>query len=172
MFENLKAWVDLLSSIATIAAVVVIFFAFRAYIISKKQLNLDAISRCIDYYRDNFVEGVNNKTTDIILLKKYLDFVNEELFYFENDYIINNVAYEWLDGMIDILPIFKNEIVLNEKYCNHNIKELLKPNPRVKKAFTVCSDYDFDMLYSEENMKDRKKMREKLFKEILKILKK
>ena len=164
--ENLKFWVELLSNIATIAAVFVIFFAYRAYKISKKHLTLKAITRCIDNYREHFVE-IDYKT------KAYLDFVNEELFYFEKDYIIDKVIiFEWLDGMIDVLPIFRNGNVLNENYCNKIIKDLLKPHPRIIKAFTVIGNYKFDIIYSSAtDSKDRKEMRNKLFEEILKNLK-
>jgi len=175
MVEYIKPWFDLLSELATILATLFIILAYRAYKISKKQLNLGTITRCIDYYRVHFVE-IDTLTTNLKKMKSYLDFVNEELFYFENGYIINTVIYEWLDSMIDVLPIFNGKSVLNENNCNKIIIEqnLLKPNPRIKKAFTIVSEYNFDIIYSEQiiNEKERKEMREKLFKEILKNLKK
>jgi len=175
MTENLKIWLEIGSNFITIIAFIVILFTYKALIISKKQLNLETITRCIDYYRNHFL-GINIQSTDLYELKSYLDFVNEEMFYIENEYIAEKVAIEWLDGMIDVLPIFKDDIVLNDNYCNKVIykKELLNPNPRIKRAFTLNREYNFTLVYSQniDNYEDKKKIREKLIKEVLKNLRK
>ena len=73
---------------------------------------------------------------------EYIDLVNEELFYFQNGFLPRVVAEEWLDGMIDMIPIYDPYgNVLNLGYCIPIIhqRKLLDQYRfrRVRRAFTI-----------------------------------
>ncbi len=106
-------------------------------------------------------------------MKAYVDFVNEELFYFEQKYIPKDVAYEWIDGMINYMPIFNQaKQILNPNNSITKIHELnlLKDFQRVRKAFVVKQQYNFDLIYGEADDEatylKRRDERERLAKEI------
>jgi len=106
------------------------------------------------------------------LLKKYVDFVNEEMFYIENDYIPEAVKKEWVDGMIDFLPLYDKYggQLLNENNCIRSMHSynLFSSFTRVKTACTV-NYFKEDEIYSgDRNIRNKK--RSKLIKEIIKNL--
>lgn len=49
---------------------------------------------------------------------EYIEFVNEEFFYLENDYLPLQVGIEWIDGMIDYLPFFYEKQFIQSKKLN------------------------------------------------------
>lgn len=79
--------------------------------IARKQLFLSTISKCIDEFR----KVVYDKTTcDEERTKKYIELCNEQLLYIRNNYIPFDIAVEWIDGMIDYLPVInKDREILN-----------------------------------------------------------
>ena len=110
----------------------------------------------------------------------YLELTNEELFYFQHDYLPLEIAKEWIDGMIDFLPITnsKSEII-NEHHCikyfvDHR-EEMFRGYPRIKHAFDLESGYVYDvnLLYdsSKELRKARITERKKLINEVLSNIK-
>lgn len=119
------------------------------YIVYRKQLNIMTMSRCIDRFRKDFLYLKTDHSSDKKKIFEYVDFVNEECFYFENGYIPYNAIVEWVDGMIEIMPIYCNGIVANNEQCLLAIHEnqMLNKFKRVKKAFTIKNKYNFDGVY-------------------------
>jgi hypothetical protein len=160
-----------LEIIQTITAVAVITAVIQIYI-NRKQLYLSTITKCISDFRN--LQGLNKDTIDKFILWKYIDLTNEELFYFKHDYLPRNVAVEWVDGIIDYIPIKNNkDEVLNKDNC---IKELLEKHkeylsgfPRIINAFSIKEQYDFDLIYNKDNssLSDRMKERRRLIDEII-----
>lgn len=143
---------------------------------SKKQLNFSVLVRCITIFNDKFINIQKEK--DLNTIKSYIDFVNEELFYFESKYIPKKVALEWIDGMIEIIPIYDTDnSIINTSNCNIIIheKNILYSFQRIKNAFKIKKEYNFELIYSnyetESNYTKRKKERKKLLKEIYKNIK-
>lgn len=121
-------------------------------LINRKQLHLATIKRCIDEFRS--LINPNNPQYSDADAAKYVDLVNEELFYFQHGYIPEVVAYEWIDGMMDYLPLFDNGgNILNKGHCVDKISSkhdiLLRDYPRIKYTFTIPIDYDFETVYSQ-----------------------
>ncbi len=169
--QNYKDLFEVLSYVATTIGGISLFYAVYNYNISKKQLNFAVLDRCISTFQKEFISISEN--TKIEDLRRYIDFVNEELFYFEQKYIPKAVAYEWIDGIIDILPIYREgterKVLNSEKAINKIVENnLLHGYPRVKKAFTLKDEYKIKLIYSEEESDylDRRKERERLIKEI------
>ena len=169
--DNWMEVTSVISNIATAIGVIVILFAFYTYSVDKKHLNLNTITRCIDIYRNKYL---SIQPDNIELIKSYLDFVNEELFYFENNYLPKAIADEFIDGMIDIVPLFnKYQEIINKgngEYYNSIINDdLLSPYPRIKSAFTFKDNYEMTKIFSEDK-KIRDKARKKMISETLKNL--
>ena len=172
--ENFK---DLAEFISYCVTVIALLGLWATYHFSKKQIHFSVMEKCINNYRDM------TKWTGLQcdFSRDYIELVNEEFFYLENNYIPIEVGIEWIDGMIDYLPFFE----LNKKFIESKRLELLKDKgsakkilhdyPRVIKALQLSSDIDFDKIHlSIENKKDRKerrKERDKLIYDIMSNLK-
>ena len=172
--EHYKDLLEVLSFIATIIAGIAILFAVKSYSISRKQLNFAALESCIKRYRDHFLD-LNHESPENQVLR-YVDLVNEELFYFQHRYLPFDVAEEWIDGMIEHLPIYdKSGIVLNSGYfipIIHTQKMLDQYRfRRVKNTFTISTSIEMDAVYGDGRIPIQIKEREKLVKAILKNLK-
>jgi hypothetical protein len=164
---------SLIFSLITVLSLVFVVLQIR---INRQQLYLSTISKCIDDFRR--LEDLTRSTADKSLVRKYVDLVNEELFYFQHNYIPNDVAREWIDGMIDYMPIKDVKgIILNEEYCLRELaingEEYLTNYPRVEYVFIVRKSYDFALAYSKDkgNRQSRVRLRNKLITEILENLK-
>jgi hypothetical protein len=164
---------ELLSLAVSITTSFAVFLAVRQIKINRQQLYLATITKCIEHFRS--FDKLNIDTTDEKVLWNYIDLVSEELFYFQYDYIPTDVSIEWIDGMIDYLPITdKSGSVLNRGNCIHYLadhgEEFLISFPRIRTSFEISEQYDFTLIYSKEkgNIKSRVVERNRLAKEILK----
>ena len=179
ILSNIKDFFELLSFLAIIVA------SFN-YLWSKKQVHFSTMEHCIREFRglaerDKSKEFTKNSSK--ILVKNYIELVNEEFFYFENNFLHQDVAIEWVDGMIDYLPfIDDNENVLNGKWTftiinskdkseTITIHELCQNYPRVWNAIKINNTIDFEIIYSDKINVERKKERDKLILIILSNLK-
>ncbi len=165
-------WVQIVTEVITAIGVLI---AVTAYGITRKSLYLTTIEKCIEGFRN--LKNLN-KQPSREEIEKYVDLVNEELFYFQHGYLPIEIADEWIDGMIDFLPIFdKKGNVLNPNNCIQDLAEkhdrYFQNYPRVVTAFTIKGNYDFKLIYSSDTKSaaKRKHQRRKLIIEILKNLK-
>jgi hypothetical protein len=147
-------------NIVGILANVIIALTIPTYLLTKKQLNASIMSKCIEEFRLKYI-GLNEES-DIAVIKGYIDLVNEELFYTEKKYLEYEVAFEWVDGMIDNMPVYyKNKNKNDSSTCLKIIDEqrLLTGYPRVLKAFTINTNLDFEQIFSSKaNKTERKKL--------------
>ena len=135
-----------------------------------KQLNLSALESCINRFRDNFLHL--NKDSKEEEVTAYIDLVNEELFYFEQRFLPRAVAMEWIDGMIDHIPLYDTTgNLLNPSISLpiiHNRRILDQYRfKRVKKAFTLRFEIDADIAFGDSPYRLKEKEREKIVKEII-----
>jgi hypothetical protein len=158
--------------ISGITALAIVFAVIQIKI-NKKQLFLSTITKCVTDFRSLGV--LNQKTTEADIIYRYIDLTNEELFYFQHHYIPNVIMKEWIDGMIDFMPITDiNGKILNGKYCIKHISQnrsmLFQNYPRVQNAFEIKKSFDFGLVYSADESKriDKIKERKRLIEEILK----
>lgn len=158
----------IISSITAFAIV----FAVVQIKINRKQLFLSTITKCISDFRN--LGELNQQTTDSLIINRYVDLTNEELFYFQHKYIPKVITKEWIDGMIDFIPITDNKgQILNKKYCikymADNRSYIFQNFPRIQNAFEINKTFDFEIIYSIDETKriDRVIERKRLIKEIL-----
>ena len=139
---DFKDFLEVLSFIATIVGGIAIVLAARDYSVSRKQMHLSVLESCIMRFRENFSDL--NPQSSIEQITAYINLVNEELFYFEHQYLPKEVAEDWIDLMIDIIPIYDTKgNVINEGHCfqsiiDHKILEKYVFR-RVKRIFTISS---------------------------------
>lgn len=173
--DNLKDLLEVVSFIATVIGGIAILFAVRDYSTNRKQLNLSVMESAIDRFRTHFIHLSHQSPEPLVI--EYIDLVNEELFYFQHDFLPKVVAREWIDGMIDLMPLydpFGN--VVNLGYCIpiiHQRKILDQYRfRRVRRAFTIRHDVDLEVVYGDGDFKEREKARLRIVKEVIGNLKK
>ena len=139
--------------IANIIVALGVIVAITQININRKQLHFDTIARCIEEFRklDNLLGNAANEPQ----LLKYIDLVNEELFYFQHNYLPKVIALEWIDGMLDYLTLLDtNSDVLNKGNCipllqiKHDF--YLRDYPRIVHSFTIRQDHDLSIIYSNK----------------------
>lgn len=143
--------IEVLTQLATIVAALFGIVAFRAYTTSVKQFSFGVMKHCIDSY-----VGMLDKIKpemDGAAVSNYLELVNQELFYFQQNYLPLEVTIEWLDGIISIVPIFDsklqvinslNSIQLLQAYDNDYMRNF----SRVKRCFQLSDVKDFSKAFS------------------------
>lgn len=164
--------IEILNLIVSSITAFALIFAVIQITINRKQLFQSTISKCIDNFRE--LGALTRKTSDSQQIFKYIDLTNEELFYFQNNYIPKVIMKEWIDGMIDYIPIKdKNGNILNKKYCIKKLAEkqheLFRNFPRIQNAFEVKNNYDWDLIYTSRNEDRNNRLKERiaLIKEII-----
>lgn len=177
-FNQIKDFAELFSYVITSFSLIAIWIT---YAISKKQIHFSAMEKCIYDFRTLLKEFKESKPENLNShIEQYIDLINEEFFYFENNYLPKEVAIEWIDGMIDFLPFynFKNEFIKSKKWETleeKNTIELIKNYPRVSRAIKIKNIINFDnvMIYDNtiENKALQKRERDKLIFEIISNLK-
>lgn len=173
-WNNLKDNLELLFNALTAFALV---FAVIQIIINRKQLNLSVIQKCNTDFRN--IKDLDITTYTKNNISDYIDLVNEELFYMQRGYLPKDISKEWLDGIIDYIPIVdkKTQSILNP---NNSFRVLNSDSsfliafPRIRHTFLVSGEYDFSKIYNKENefIIERVTERKKLIKELLKNLNK
>jgi hypothetical protein len=149
---------EIISLILSGGTIVAIGFAIWQIRINRKQLYVSTITKCINDYRA--FGRLKQDERDFSTVSKYVDLVNEELFYIQFNYIPKEVAKEWIDGMLDFMPLIngKDEIV-NKKYCLTYLVDthvqIYSMNPRVANAFTIRGEYNIPLINSMD-LTDRK----------------
>lgn len=164
---------EILSLIISAITASAIVFAVVQIKINEKQLFLSTITKCIADFRN--LGELNRQTTDPVIINRYVDLTNEELFYFQHNYIPKDIMKEWIDGMIDFMPITNiNGQILNKKYCikyiASNRSMVFQNYPRVQNAFEINKIFDFRLIYTTDESKriDKVKERKMLITEIVK----
>lgn len=138
---GINTWKDAIEVVFLIVSGIAILFASLSYLLSKKQHYFAVINNCMNKFQENF--ALECKFTD--QHRKYLDLVNEQLFYIEEEYIPIAVATEWIDGIIDYLPVILNDgsqrLTNPESLFGRTLSSLeLELFPRVRKAMTIQFD--------------------------------
>lgn len=118
--EGLKLWGEIGANFATIIGAGGIIFLFIQHYHNKDIRNLQLMHRCID----NFRRWSQEKLPEINFF--YLELINEELFYFQNNLIQKEVAIEWIEGMLDYICIYAEDGSVLTNYNNQQEIEALK----------------------------------------------
>jgi hypothetical protein len=141
--ENLK---DLIEVIVWIVGAASLAFAAYTYRLTKNQFNFAVITSCTERFQRIMAElKSSNGDQRLRAIKQYIDLCNEELFYFKNNYLPQEVIDEWIDGMVFYLPHFLEGENVNQSsdYLSEIIQSnLLEDYPRIRQAFIVTKKYD------------------------------
>jgi hypothetical protein len=174
MENGIVTYKDLAEIISYIITSFSLIGLWIAYVLSKKQIHFTAMDKCINNYR-NWMKFSDSPLDEIAL--EYIELVNEEFFYLENNYLPIEVCEEWIDGMIGFLPFYTNdnefiksnllEGLENEEWTNNILYEY----PRVFKAIKLKKEIDFEKIklgiIDKDNREIRKREREKLIYQIM-----
>ncbi len=149
-FKCILQYFKLFYYIFAIIGLFALIAGIRTFYVYRKQLYHTTISRCIDIYRNCYTNLAENPTPDIC--KRYVDFVNEELFYMQHGFISDEVAREWLYGIILHFPIFIKGKNGNPSNVASVIVEnnLLKHFPRLEFAFKIRNEPNLTDIYNSK----------------------
>ncbi|MCD0472508.1 hypothetical protein [Flavobacterium sp. JAS] len=168
--NNFKDFVETISYGVTTVSLLGLW---ATYISSKKQIHFTTMEKCVS----NFKEIIKCSGSQSDKSAEYIEFVSEELFYFENGYLPLAVSIEWIDGMIDYLPFYdKNKVFIKSnrldslKNQDQTIR-LLRDYPRIRKAIQMREEIDFEIAHvSIENENDREMRRQERDKIIYAVI--
>ena len=155
--NTFKDFVEVLAWGFGIGAIVAAFVTYR---LGRNQFNFQVMTSCVERFQQIMSQiKSGDKEAREVAIARYVDLCNEELFYFKNGFLPEEVMNEWLEGMLFYLPhYFRDEPGknLNEdataKFIDSN--NLLEDYPRILKTFTFRVTMSNDL--SKEN--DRHQM--------------
>lgn len=151
---------DIVSQITQIIGALAVLAAAYTYVVHRKQLNFDVMTKCTERFR-SIVSDLSSQDQDKRqrAQREYVDLCNEQLFYFGANYLPDAVVNEWLDGMIDYLPQTKSRPESNvppEVHCeNFSCKkpippEILEGYSRTSNAFYAGEGRPYNLNCSEQ----------------------
>jgi len=169
MESGIENWKDVFQLVIQAIGVGTIAYAVMSYKVSRKQQHFAVVHKCIERYQTHFA---GSKFFSEVKTLKYIDLVNEELFYMKNEYLPFIVSVEWIDGILDILPIMKNR---EQIFTNPNSPirkplsdEMLKLYPRIRHAFTIKQNFPENIDLTEPyNLALRKNVIEEIMSNLL-----
>jgi len=135
--ENVR---DAVQTFAFLVGSLSLVVATIAYLLSRKGLQFNVMIACIQRFQDLLpnLDGDDVVERDVL---QYLDLCNEELFYFQQNYLRKEVALEWIEGMVKFLPLI-NEATKSpwdgKPYLTSTDK-LIHQFPRVAHAFSTTT---------------------------------
>lgn len=139
---------DFVEFIALIVGVIAVVWGVLTYRVTQRQFNFSVMISCIERFQEILPQlSSSDPEEKLLAIRRYVDLCNEELFYFKNGYIPDEVIDEWIEGMAFYLPWFdasgKN---LNPKTFPEIINQnLLTGYPRIRYTFTLTRYYDLDI---------------------------
>jgi hypothetical protein len=144
---TVKDVVEVLAYLVQLVAALALITAIFTYLAHRNQLRFDVITNCVERFQEIIPNMGSTDAQEAERAKRrYVDLCNEQLFYFGEKYLPDEVVEEWLDGMIDYLPQLDREGKAHpQSWQNRMVEpELLDGYPRIETAFTVDEPYDLE----------------------------
>lgn len=170
-----KDIIDLIATIITILGISTFLVMYFSYMRSIKVLNFNIITSCNSRFNelvdDLYIKPLNQK-----LIRQYIDLCHEQLFYYKKGYFKEEeIIKEWIDGMIDFLPIYSQGQCVNSEFSTHakyiDSNHFLDNYSKLKKYFTIGDKFPIEKYYQEENVERKTKMKDKLVNVIMENIK-
>lgn len=142
---TVKDVVEVLAYLVQLVAALALITAILTYLAHRNQLRFDVITNCVERFQKIVPNMESADAQEAKRAKRqYVDLCNEQLFYFGEKYLPDEVVEEWLDGMIDYLPQLDGEGKAHLKSWRNGMTEpkMLKGYPRIEDAFTVDEPCD------------------------------
>lgn len=160
LVEN-KELIEVIASIITALSFLAIVITFISLRRSIKALNFEIIASCSERFAKILYRFHSDPEKEVIVLRQYIDLCHEQLFYYREGYIVgSSIVSEWIDGMIDFLPVYIGGECINLENSNRikNIhsKELLVNYSNLKSYFTIDSDSKvYNLIKQREDLRDQ-----------------
>jgi hypothetical protein len=137
--ETVRDFVELSAVILATGSVLI---GVRAYLTSRDHLRLGVVSNCVARFQALLPSLDSQGLCEPKDVRAYLDLCNEELFYVKHRYVPEEVALEWIDGMLQMLPALRpggDEAVVTWPAGDGVLPgcaDLVRSFPRLVDAFT------------------------------------
>ena len=128
---------DILDTLILFLGATGLVIGLISYLVSERQFRFGVVISLTERFQRIFVHFKSkNSKENRLAVQQYVDLCNEELFYFKQGYVPDEVAYEWIDGMINFLPWFDLDGKNLNQGCLSGIVDLVRVYPRLKNVFT------------------------------------
>ena len=148
---------DVFEIVSSLLTSLGILIAAIAYATQKRQFFFEIMTSCIERYQ-SIIKDLNSEslTPRVSALRQYIDLCNEELFYFKHKYVPREVEREWIDGMLDIIPVYTAH---GDQFNNCKYNEILNPKLELLNEYPriICS-FKVSRKYKLNDSKDRIKL--------------
>jgi len=122
---------EMLSKMSGILTLIVVIVGLMGLKFSRNQIYFNTMTKCIEEYRKivreqqrlPYKHDVNKECEKYVLVLDHLGLVNEELFYMQKDYLHKDISAEWINNMLDYIPVTHEGKFINESVIR-NSKEL------------------------------------------------
>lgn len=139
--KSLEVWTTIAANVATAFGILGFAFFYFSHQQSQRQFKVSVMLSCIDRFQKLF-PIIRGDEDDKNRIKRYVDLTNEEFFYFQQGYIPKQVIVEWMDSVIDFLPVYRTGQNLP---INYNVlqpraihdEQMLNDYPRLLKALRM-----------------------------------
>lgn len=133
---------DAIQTIVAVIGIIAIVIGVIGYFLSKNQFGFNVTVRCVEKFQKILpeLETLDKKTPHHKerILRQYIDLCEEELFYFKKRYLPREIIEEWIEGMLNYLPLYDGHgNLLNENCKLRDIDKspLLSGYPRIRDCF-------------------------------------
>lgn len=140
---SLQNWSAIIANIVTSLGILSFIAIYLSHRQTQEQFKFTVMLSCIDRFQQ-LMPIIRHDDQDIDRLRKYIDLTNEELFYFQRNYIPKEVIVEWMDSICDFIPIYSKDLKTPLNYSNSAVKiihdqGLMKGYPRLLKAVILSN---------------------------------
>ena len=125
---------------------------------NRKQLNFDVITNCTVRWQEiapDLERALREGNSEDEAIKRYVDLCNEELFYFIEGYLPQEVIREWLTGMVLYLPHYDYESRNEDRpeaFSGMVAWKMFEDYPRIQEVFGL------DRVYNAREQRQRKEL--------------
>ena len=165
MNSGINSCKDFAEFVSYIVITISLFGLWVSYLLSRRQIHFSVMEKCIKDFRD--FDKSTSKLSELNRAKQYIELINEEFFYLENNYLPFVVSVEWIDGMIDYLPFilkngeFKKSKDLKEFDTIEKTNKLLTNYPRIRKVIQLNKLVNYDRIYLEVDNEEKRLLKKR-----------
>lgn len=139
--NELLNWTQLIANVATALGIIGFAFFYFTHQQNQRQFMFTVMLSCIERFQRLF-PIIRDDSEDLERVKKYIDLTNEEFFYFQRKYVPREVMIEWMDSIIEMVPIYSDGSDQPINVDSRLIRlvhenRLLDGYPRLKNAFSL-----------------------------------